>query len=176
MGVWLQDNLKWDKNTEFIVKKARKRLYFLKVLKKYGAPIQDLLQFYCSVIRSTLEYGDVLWHGGLTNAQSNQIERIQKRAFRIILPGIDYSVALNRLKMQMLSERRETHCVDLIANISSPEHRIHNLLPDRVRDTRQRETRSNPNMYYNFKFRTERFKNSPLVYAINCYNSSLARS
>ena len=123
MGVWLQDNLKWDKNTEFIVKEARKRLYFLKVLKKYGAPTQDLLQFYCSVIRSTLEYGDVLWHGGLTNAQSNQIERIQKRAFRIILPGIDYSVALNRLKMQMLSERRETHCVDLIANISSPEHR-----------------------------------------------------
>ena len=176
LGVWLQDNLKWDKNTEFIVKKARKRLYFLKVLKKYGAPIRDLLQFYCSVIRSTLEYGDVLWHGGLTNAQSNQIERIQKRAFRIILPGIDYSMALNRLKMQMLSERRETHCVDLIANISSPEHRIHNLLPDRVRDTRQRETRSNPNMYYNFKFRTERFKNSPLVYAINCYNSILARS
>jgi hypothetical protein len=86
------------------------------------------------------------------------------------------SMALNRLKMQMLSERRETHCVDLITNISSPEHRIHNLLPDRVRDTRQRETRSSPNMYYNFKFRTERFKKSPLVYAINCYNSSLARS
>jgi hypothetical protein len=28
-------------------------------------------------------------------------------------------------------------------------------------------------MYYNFKFRKERFKNSPLVYAINCYNSEI---
>ena len=48
------------------------------------------LQFYCSVIRPTLEYGDVLWHGGLTNSQSENIERIQKRAFRI-----DYIKALN---------------------------------------------------------------------------------
>jgi hypothetical protein len=174
LGIWLEDNLKWTKNTEYIVKKARKRLYLLKVLKKYGAPSQDLLQFYCSVIRSTLEYGDVLWHGGLTKAQSVNIERIQKRAFRIILPGVDYPVALNRLNMQMLSERRENHCVELVSNISHPEHRLHYLLPNRVRDTRQRETRSDGNKYYNFKARTERFKNSPLVKAIKCYNSSLA--
>ena len=57
--------------------------------KVYGAPTQDLLQFYSL---STLEYGDVLWHGGLTNAQSANIERVQKRAFRIILPGVEYFV------------------------------------------------------------------------------------
>jgi hypothetical protein len=34
-GTWLDDNLKWDSNTEYIVKKARKRLYFLKLLKRY---------------------------------------------------------------------------------------------------------------------------------------------
>ena len=60
LGIWLDDNLKWNSNTDYIVKKARKRLYFLKVLKRYGAPTQDLLRFYCSVIRSILEYGDVL--------------------------------------------------------------------------------------------------------------------
>ena len=57
-----------------------------------------------------------------------RIERIQKRAFRIILPGNDYSVALNFLKMQSPSERRENHCVDLIAHMSATEHRLHNLL------------------------------------------------
>ena len=31
-------------------------------------PIATQLQFYCSVIRSTFEYGDVLWHEGLTNS------------------------------------------------------------------------------------------------------------
>jgi hypothetical protein len=66
LGIWLQSDLKWHTNTFFIIKKARKRLYFLNVLKKYGAPVKDLLKFYCSVIRSVLEYGDILWHGGLT--------------------------------------------------------------------------------------------------------------
>jgi hypothetical protein len=84
LGTWLDDNLKWDSNTEYLVKKARKQLYFLKLFKRYGAPTQDLLPFYCSIIRSTPKYGDVLWHGGLTNAN---FERVQKGAFRIILPG-----------------------------------------------------------------------------------------
>jgi hypothetical protein len=38
LGTWFDDNLKWDSNTEYIAKKARKRLYFLKLLKRYGAP------------------------------------------------------------------------------------------------------------------------------------------
>ena len=45
LGIWLDDNLKWNSNTDYIVKKARKRLYFLKVLKRYGAPTQDLNDF-----------------------------------------------------------------------------------------------------------------------------------
>ena len=134
LGIWLDDNLKWNSNTDYIVKKARKRLYFLKVLKRYGAPTQNLLRFYCSVIRSTLEYGDVLWHGGLTIVQSDNIERIQKRAFRIILPGVGYLIALDNLNMQSLNKRRENHCVDLIANLYEPNHLLHNLLPDRIAD------------------------------------------
>ncbi len=35
LGLWIDDNLKWNTNTEHIVKKAAKRLYFLKVLKSY---------------------------------------------------------------------------------------------------------------------------------------------
>ena len=37
------------------IRLATKRLYFLKVLKSYGAPKNDLKIFYCCVIRSTLE-------------------------------------------------------------------------------------------------------------------------
>ncbi len=49
-----------------IVKKAARRLYFLKVLKSYGALEKDLITFYTSVIRSVLEYGAQVWHGSLT--------------------------------------------------------------------------------------------------------------
>ena len=55
------------------------------------------------------------------------------------------------------------HCVELITKLYPPEHR---LLPERLGEIRQRETRSNVDMFYNFKYTTERFENSPLVYAI----------
>jgi hypothetical protein len=132
------------------IKKGRKRIYYLKVLKKYGAPVHDMLQFYCSVIRLSLEYGDVLWHGSLTNAQSADLERIQKRALRIICPKMDYNEALAHFRMSTLKERREKHCVELIRKMSSEGHRLHYLLP----------TRSNEDKYYKFKYRTERFRKS----------------
>ena len=57
LGIWLDRYLKWKTNTEYITKKAAKRLYLLKILKGFGASMDDLLAFYCSVIRSILEYG-----------------------------------------------------------------------------------------------------------------------
>lgn len=33
----------------------------LKILKSYGAPTDDLLEFYCLVIRLILEYGVAIW-------------------------------------------------------------------------------------------------------------------
>ena len=84
------------------------------MLKKYCAPVKDLLKFYCSVIRSVLEYGDILWHGGLTLSQSQDIERIQKRALRIITPDLSYEDALASSKLRPHNQRRDIHCSDLI--------------------------------------------------------------
>ena len=54
LAIWLDYDLKWRTNMKYITKKAAKRLYLLKVLKSYGAPMDDLLAFYCSVIRPIL--------------------------------------------------------------------------------------------------------------------------
>ena len=42
LGLWIDDDLKWKTSTESIVKKAAKRLHFLKILKGYNAPREDL--------------------------------------------------------------------------------------------------------------------------------------
>jgi len=63
-----------------IAKKATKRLYFLKVLKRAGLPPHDLLHYYVAVIRPVLEYCSCIWHHNITNKLSLQIEAIQKRA------------------------------------------------------------------------------------------------
>ena len=58
----------------------------------------------------------------------------------------------------------------LIKSMSNSDHKLHNVLPKKVHEIRNRETRQNSHMYYNFKWRTERFKNSPISYAISKYN------
>jgi hypothetical protein len=49
LGIWLDDNLKWDTKTEWITKKTAKQLYFLKFLKNYGAPKDHLASYFCAV-------------------------------------------------------------------------------------------------------------------------------
>ena len=99
--IWLDRDLKWKTNTEYITKKAAKRMYLSKILKSFGAPMDDLLAFYCSVIRPTLEYGAEIWNGGLTQEQKKNIERIQKRVLRIIYPNLDYDQAITETNYKL---------------------------------------------------------------------------
>jgi hypothetical protein len=71
--VWIDNNL--ETNTWALIKKGRKRLYFSKILKNYCALTKDLLAFYNSIIRLVLEYGDVLWSGGLTAINNDAISK-----------------------------------------------------------------------------------------------------
>jgi hypothetical protein len=120
---------------EFYIKKAVKRLYFLKMLKGYNAPKQDLKAFYIAVIRSTLEYCAQIWHGNLTKEQSTDIERVQKRALRIICPGLTYEEALLDCNLKTLKARREEMCGNLIKTMIDPRHSLHSLLPETVKVT-----------------------------------------
>lgn len=53
-------------------------------------------------------------------------------------------------------------------------HKLRGLLPDKHSSIKKRETKANRNVMYNFSCRTERLKNSPLVYAIDKYNENIA--
>ena len=160
LGLWIDDDLKWKTNTEYIVKNAAKRLYFLKILKGYNAPREDLKTFYISAIRSILEYGTKIWHGSLTEEQSKDIERIQRRVMKIICPEKTYEQALIECGMETLENRREKMCIKLINDMKGLIHKLNELLPPTVGHVRERDTRLNTNKFYNFKCRTERFSNS----------------
>jgi hypothetical protein len=162
--------------TVYIIKKAVKRLYLLKVLKSYNAPMEDLKAFYTGVIRSVLEYRAQIWNGNLTFEQSNDIERLQKRALGIILPaGMSYDHALRQSNLKTLKEGRYVMCVDMIKKMSNPGHKFHHLLPMKVSQLRERERRTNGLEYYNYAyaFRTKRFSQSPIIYAILQYISTI---
>ena len=165
LGIWLDDDFRWKTNTEYVTRKAAKRLYFLKMLKSYGAPVDDLLAFYCSVIRPVLEYGAEIWNAGLTQEQRARMERIQKRAVRIIYPKQHYDQVL---KLATLEERRDNLCISLIKKMLEPNHKLYNP-PSKVEYIIQKETRPNNQRLYNFSCKSESFKRNPLVYSIYLY-------
>ena len=114
LGVWISDNLSWDKNCQQICVKAYSRLQMLTKLKYVGVQTEDLLDIYVLYIRSIAEYCSVAFHSSLTIEQSEKLERIQKTCLRVILGDmyVDYSSALEMSGLDKLSSRRESRCLN----------------------------------------------------------------
>ena len=83
LGTIISDNLKWDKNTENIVKKCNKRMELLRRVSSFGASWDELKNIYILYIRSLLEQSCTVWHSGLTEENCQDLERIKKTALKI---------------------------------------------------------------------------------------------
>ena len=83
LGVYISDDLSWNVHIEHIVKKANKCLYALRALKKSGLTITQLVQVYCSIVRSVLEYACPVW-AALPKCLEDILASVQKRAVRIV--------------------------------------------------------------------------------------------
>ena len=59
LTVTLSDDLKWNGGINETIKKANKRLYFSVLLKTAGMSCEDIVTFYCTVIR---RYQNLLTH------------------------------------------------------------------------------------------------------------------
>ena len=77
-------------------------LYFLKQLKRAKVNLKDMILFYTTCIRPVLEF-----HNALPQYLSNNLERLQKRALRIIYPDLSYAEALVAAGITSLYERRQ---------------------------------------------------------------------
>ena len=131
----MSSDLKWMEHVDAITSKAASRLYFIKQLRRADVPTTDLLHFYTAVVRPVLEYACPAWPSGLTIAQSNMLESVQKRAIRIIYPDADYQASLIVAGIVTLRERRELLTAkffkrQVLANLASSSL-LHSLLPDR---------------------------------------------
>ena len=163
LGVIINNQLKLNNHIDYITKKASSRLYFLRLLQRAGVPYPDIFQVYTSIIRSLLEYACEVWHPGLTSGLSEELESIQKRALKIILPDHCYNDALLELSTSTLHHRRVNLCQKMFQEISKPEHKLHHLLPP----ARNVATNLRKNLQYELpKVRTMRLKNSPINYGL----------
>ena len=170
LGIYVQSNLKWSEQVDHLCKKASQRLFLLRRLKNSAIPPDDLTSIFTIYIRPTLEYAAPVWHSGLTGVQSKAIERVQRRAVRIIL-GRDftsYRDACSRLGLPSLSSRRED-LTRAFANSLRRSDQFRSWLPPERGAITQRATRSSKNLDLTF-CSTERYKKSAIPYMIRLLN------
>ena len=132
LGVTITQDLKWNTHVENIVQKAAKRIYLLKQLKRADEDPKSIIRFYCSCIRSVLEYVcQVLYR---TYSKESPL--------RIIYQDLSCAGNLKRadLYIEALYERRTMLCEKLFSNIvSNPHHKLAELLPAENRNSKKRE-------------------------------------
>ena len=114
LGVWLQQDGGWSKNTREMCKRGYARMSMLTKLKYGGADIEELIHMYKQFIRGSLEYCSVAWSSSLTAQQSYSLERCQAVALKIILQEsfVSYSAALEMSGLQTLEARGLVRCLD----------------------------------------------------------------
>ncbi|CAB4006150.1 RNA-directed DNA polymerase from mobile element jockey [Paramuricea clavata] len=132
LGITLSSDLSWNIHVSNISAKASKRLYALRILKRHGVPVKNLISIFCSFIRPVLEYACQVWHSSLPLMLSDQIEHTQKRALKIVFPLHSYAEALDKAKLKTLQERREIQCLSLYQSILKDDNKLNNLLPSPI--------------------------------------------
>ena len=103
LGLMISKNLKWEANTEYICKKAKKKIFLLRNMKISGLSQAELVDAYIKEVRSLLELAVPVWNSGLTQEQSLKIERVQKSSIAAIL-GPKYSSYEESLSITKLSK------------------------------------------------------------------------
>jgi hypothetical protein len=84
LGVYIQDNLKWDIHVNEQIKKANKRLYHVRCLSKLKVDNTLISLFYNSVISSVLTYAISSWWNSCTQLLKDNIHNVRNKVRKII--------------------------------------------------------------------------------------------
>ena len=145
LGVTIASDMTWSLHVEDVIAKSSRALYMLYILKRFRPQQEYMVKVYTTYIRPLLEYCAPVFHASLTAKQAQQLERIQKRALKIIA-GYDtsYQQILSQFNLDTLADRRQMLCLRLGKQLlNSNVHR--DLLPKfrgtiSGRRTRRRDT------------------------------------
>ena len=172
LGVQVRADLSWRSNTLVMCQNAYSRLWMLRRLKPLGASVDELLEVYDKQIRCMVEFASPVWTPGITLEEANQIERLQKAAFAIILGNryTSYAKALTSLDRVTLSVRRQD--INLKFAQKALKSEKYKTWFCKFNPTEQvSKTRSvNDNLCVPVEARTKAFDKSPLAYLTRLLN------
>jgi hypothetical protein len=130
--------------------------------------IHQMFDVYTKEIRSILEMAVPVWHSGLSNQQTADIESIQKVAMRIILQNkyTNYQLACETLTAQTLAERRIKLCTKFARKNLKSENSFFTTVGTNV------ETRHISDLVKEFKCNFGKYFKSSLPYLARLLNSN----
>ena len=106
LGILMDNELKFHKHTSAVVKKASRNLGIIKKSFLF-LDASTLSTLYKSLVRSHLEYGNVVW-GPTYKGDIIAVERVQRRATKLIreIKHLPYEERLKSLRLPSLCHRR----------------------------------------------------------------------
>ncbi len=110
------------------IRKANKRLFFLRLLKNAFPNREGLLATYPSLVRPIVEYACPEWHAGLPQ-NLQEVETIQRRALTTIYRLVPYEEHLCAGGLVSLKDRRIKIYSDLFNEMCKPDHKLNHLIP-----------------------------------------------
>ena len=161
LGTIITNDLKWNENTAYLVKKANSRMQLLRNVATFTTNRDDLVCIYKLFIRSMVELNSGVWHSALTLENTQDLERVQKTAFKIILGQkyISYEKAQELLKLNTLEERRQNLALSF-AKKCTTNNKTRSMFPLNIKRfnniTRKMDT------YKTTNAKTERLKKSAI--------------
>ena len=130
--------------------------------------IHQMFDVYTKEIRSILEMAVPVWHSGLSNQQTADIESIQKVAMRIILQNkyTNYQLPCETLTAQTLEEQRIKLCTKFARKNLKSENSFFTTVGTNV------ETRHRSDLVKEFKCNFGKYFKSSLPYLARLLNSN----
>ena len=161
LGVYITSDLKWNKNTEYLVKEVNRRMRILHKAAKFTNNIQDLVLIYKSFVRSKLDQSASVWHSSLTKCNETDLERVQKAALRIILKERyhGYNEGLKQVNMESLHDRRELICLKFAKKALKLDN-FKKMFPIQ-KQLHEMKTRNKKKYFVNYA-QTERYRKSSI--------------
>lgn len=135
LGVHISEDLTWSLNTSSLIKKAQKRLFFLRTLRRNRLPQKLLINFYRCTIESILTYACTVWYSSCTAAERKDLQRVVKTAQWIVGSPLPHLSDIH-------SSRLHKRASNIYRDPSHPGHHLFTTLPSgRLRTIRARTNR-----------------------------------
>ena len=127
LGMYIQNDLKWDRHINYITRKCNSRLYILRKMKSMVNKNQQI-NLFNGLISSLLEYGCSVY-GKLRKLDENKLDKIINRAHKTIC-----GVNCKNKCLSNFHERQIKLSTNLLLNIEKNEnHILHNFIPKRFK-------------------------------------------